>query len=574
MKWQSFLPCWIMQFVRQPSGILPEITAGLMMAVLVIPQSLGYATLAGLPPIMGLYASITPVLVYSWLGASSVASVGPVAVTAIMTSAALANYATGSLQYITLAITLAFMVGVILCLASVLRLGWIMQFVSRGVAAGFVSGAAILIILSQIKYIFGISLNSDSLISATKGLYQHAQMPHLPTTMLGIGSLILLLISRYGERIVWGSWLSKKAAGFANRLFVIVLVAFSIWLAHRLHLGDYGIRLLETLPTGFPAAQMPNLSLNTILTLLPSALLISLIAFVSSSTIAGQHARLRNEHYEPNKDLMGLGLANVTSGFFGAFAVSGGISRTSLNLSVGANSPLSSVVCALGILAILLFFGKELEGLPYAVLSAVIITSVISMVDKKTFTDAWRHDKADAICFAVTFATAIIFGLNFGLVVGMLASFAAMIFRTHKVHIAVVGKVGDSEHYRNVKRHQVTTFDDITLIRIDESMYFGNSQTIHDRLSSLGITSTNQHIVLIMTAVNHIDLAALEMLTEFNKECIRHQKRLHFAEIKGPVMDCLADSTLLKTLSGEIFLSTNQAVCRLQNPDGDCSQAN
>lgn len=572
MKLQNLIPNWILQFVEKPSRIYAELTAGLMMAVLVIPQSLGYATLAGLPPIMGLYASITPVLVYAWLGASSIASVGPVAVTAIMTASALSHYALGSPQYIQLAITLAFMVGVILSLASMLRLGWIMQFVSRGVAAGFVSGAAILIILSQIKYILGISLNSDSLILASQGLYAQAKFIHLPTAMLGMVTLIILLISRYGESIVWGSWLPKKSAGFAGRLFVIILVMFSIWLAHHWQFDDMGIRLLQALPTGFPSASLPTISVDIIVQLLPSALLIALVAFISSSTIAGQHARLRGEDYQPNKDLLGLGLANLTSGLYGGFAVSGGISRTSLNLSVGSNSPLSSIVCAIGIWAILMFFGRQLEGLPYAVLAAVIITSVVSMVDKKTFKQAWQHDRADAICFIITFITAITFGLNAGLVSGILTSFAMMVYRTHQVHIATVGRIDDSEHYRNVKRHSVTTFDGIMLLRIDESLYFGNCQTVHGQLSAHAQDAQIRHLVLIMTAVNHIDLSAQEMLLELNKECLKYQKQLHFAEIKGPVMDKLVGGQLLAQLSGQVFLSTNQAVCKLTNPDADCDE--
>lgn len=563
MRLQNLLPSWILQFIQQPRAIFPELTAGLMMAVLVIPQSLGYAALAGLPPIMGLYASITPVLVYAYLGSSSVSAIGPVAITAIMTASALSDYATGSMQYITLAIALAFLVGCILSLASVLKLGWIMQFVSRGVAAGFVSGAAVLIVISQIKHILGISMNSDSLSAAISSLYHSPPELHLPTAVVGIVSLALLITSRYGERILWYSWLPSRFAKFANRLLVIVLVATSIYLAHRLGLADMGVRVLQTLPTGFPTANVPQFSARILLDLLPSALLISLIAFISSSAIASHHARLRGERYSANKELLGLGLANLTSGAFGGFAVSGGISRTSLNLSVGANSPLASVVCAIGILLILLFFGRYMEGLPYAVLAAVIITSALAMIDKKTFKQAWQHDKADAICFAISFAAAIIFGLNAGLIVGLLASFAAMIYRTHQVHIAVVGRVGDSEHFRNITRHEATTFDNLLLLRIDESLYFGNAQSVHQNLARLSDASDAREIVLIMTAVNHIDLSAQEMLHEFDKECTAAGKRLHFAEIKGPVMDALSDSSVLSALSGQVFLSANQAVCTL-----------
>lgn len=564
MRLQNLLPNWVLQFINSPRTAIPEVYAGLMMAVLVIPQSLGYAALAGLPPIMGLYASIVPVMVYAYIGSSSVSAVGPVAITAIMTAGALSNYATGSLQYVSLAITLALMVGVILWLGSLIRLGWIMQFVSRGVAAGFISGSAVLIIISQFKNLLGININTDSLISLTTSIYQNTQPIHQLTLVIGLGALALLIISRYGERWVWG-WLPTRLMGFGNRLFVILLVASSIYLSVQYQLGELGMRVLDAPPTGLMMPKLPIFGINTLIELLPSALLIALIAFISSSTISAQYARVRGESYDASQEMKGLGFANIASGLFGGFVVAGGISRTSLNLSVGANSPLASLICAVGILLIVLFFGQYLAGLPYVILAAVIISSVFSMIDTKTLMDAWRYDQADALCFVLTFGTAIIFGLNVGLVVGLLASFAMMVYRTHQVHIAVVGRVGDSEHFRNIHRHTATTYAGLLLLRIDESLYFGNAQTVHAQLTRLMADETIDDIVLIMTAVNHVDLSAQEMLYDFNQECIKAAKRLHFAEIKGPVMDVLRHSAVIEQLTGQVFLSVNQAVASLKH---------
>lgn len=568
MRVQNLLPHWVLQLIQHPRTALSDIPAGVMMAVLVIPQSLGYAALAGLPPIMGLYAAIAPVIVYAWIGASSVSSIGPVAITAIMTASALTGYAAGSLQYNSLAIILAFMVGGILLIAGLIRLGWIMQFVSRGVASGFISGAAVLIIFSQIKHIIGVPLNADSLIDLFLSVYTSTQPIHLPTALLGVSVTLLLIISRYGEAMIWG-WLPTQWRGFGNRFFVILIVALSIWLSHRMGFEQMQIRLLQPLPTGLPKIAFPNFSVTTLLDLLPSALLIALIAFISSSTISAQQARIRGEPYDANKELGGLGLANITSGAFGGFAVAGGISRTSLNLSVGAKTPLASIICALGVLMILLFLGRYLAGLPYAILAAVIISSVISMVDTKTFISAWQLDKFDAICFGITFFTSIIFGLNSGLVVGLLASFAAMIYRTHQVHIAIVGRVGDSEHFRNIERHEATTFDGLLLLRIDESLYFGNAQSVLANLTQLSDDPSIHDIVLMMTAVNHVDLSAQEMLITFNQSCIERGQRLHLAEVKGPVMDILKTSPVVEDLSGRIFLSANQAVQSLTKPSTD-----
>lgn len=539
-----------------------------MMAVLVIPQSLGYAALAGLPPIMGLYASIVPTLVYAYLGASSVSAVGPVAVTAIMTAGALSDYATGSLQYITLSIILAMMVGVILALASILRLGWIMQFVSRGVSSGFVSAAAVLIIISQIKNLTGLPIVGGSLIDIAGNLSGSSFELKPYTALLGIGTLLILLANRYAKSL-W-AWLSKSQADFAKRVVVIILTAASIILANQFDWHTLDIRLLEPLPTGFPELKIPAMSLGILLDLLPSALLIALIAFISSSAVSSNYARVHGESFDNNKELLGLGFANIASSISGSFAVTGGISRTSLNIGLGAKTPFASVVCAVGILLILLFFGKYLTGLPYAVLSAVIISSVISMVDTDTLKSAIKHDKADAICMAICFIVAIVFGLNVGLIVGLLVSFAFMIYRSHRVNVAIIGQIGDSGHFRDIARHKATTFDNLLMLRIDESLYFGNATSIHDTLRKRYHDHPNAHeVILIMTAVNHIDLTAQEMLIAFNQEISSHGKRLHLAEIKGGTMDILRDSDLLKQLSGEVFLSTKQAVDKLKYQGGD-----
>lgn len=539
-----------------------------MMAVLVIPQSLGYAALAGLPPIMGLYASIVPTLVYAYLGASSVSAVGPVAVTAIMTAGALSDYATGSLQYITLSIILAMMVGVILALASILRLGWIMQFVSRGVSSGFVSAAAVLIIISQIKNLTGLPIVGGSLIDIAGNLSGSSFELKPYTALLGIGTLLILLANRYAKSL-W-AWLSKSQADFAKRVVVIILTAASIILANQFDWHTLDIRLLEPLPTGFPELKIPAMSLGILLDLLPSALLIALIAFISSSAVSSNYARVHGESFDNNKELLGLGFANIASSLSGSFAVTGGISRTSLNIGLGAKTPFASVVCAVGILLILVFFGKYLTGLPYAVLSAVIISSVISMVDTDTLKSAIKHDKADAICMAICFIVAIVFGLNVGLIVGLLVSFAFMIYRSHRVNVAIIGQIGDSGHFRDIARHKATTFDNLLMLRIDESLYFGNATSIHDTLRKRYHDHPNAHeVILIMTAVNHIDLTAQEMLIAFNQEISSHGKRLHLAEIKGGTMDILRDSDLLKQLSGEVFLSTKQAVDKLKYQGGD-----
>ena len=562
--WQKLLPQWADFFIKHPRQALPEIHTGFIMAILVIPQSLGYATLAGLPPVMGLYSAIVPTLVYAYLGASSVNAVGPVAVTAIMTGGALSAYSLGSVQYIQMAITLAMMVGVLLLMASYLRLGWIMQFVSRGVCTGFISGAAVLIILSQLKHLLGLPIIGDSIISIISNLKGVENWVNLPTALVGGMSFILLMINRYQPRVFWGLF-AEKYQVLGKRFFIILYVFLGTWLVWALGLDNLGVRTLNTLPTHFPTPSLPILRPAVLMELLPSALLIGLISFICSAAIADNFARLRQEPFDNNQELKGLGLANIASGLFGGFVVAGGVSRTSLNVSIGANSPLSSMVCPLGVLVILVFFGQYLAHLPYALLAAIITSSVISMIDVHTFKSAWQHDKAEALSFAITFLGCIIFGLNAGLVAGLLVSFAGLIYRSHHAYVAVLGQVGTSDHFRNILRHKATTFDNLVLIRIDESLYFGNIATIKHKIEQILMQYPNAYdVVLVMTAVNHIDLSAQEMLSTLNKTLTQHGKRLHFSEIKGPMMDILKKTDILTNLSGQAFLSTALAVNALK----------
>lgn len=562
--WQKLTPAWLPAFIKEPKTALPDLSAGLMMAILVIPQSLGYAMLAGLPPVMGLYSAIVPTLVYAYIGSSSVNALGPVAISAVMTAGALSSYSLGSVQYVQMAISLAFLVGVILLIASALRLGWIMQFISRGVSAGFVSGAGVLVIIGQLKHLIGLPITGDSLMAMMTNLKGTDIWIKPQTALLGIPLFILLLINRYRPNWLWGL-LNAHHTTFAKQFFAVGCVVVLIVLHHRLDWLSYDIAVLNALPNQLFLPRLPALNTDILTELLPSALLISLIAFVSSATVAGNIARTRKEPFNHTQELKGLGFANVASSLFGGFAVTGGLSRTSLNIMLGAKSPLASVICAIGVLVIMVFFGTYLAGLPYALLSAIIMSSMIAMIDLDTFKHALRYDKGEAISFGASFFGCLFFGLNMGLIFGLLVSFATIIYRFHHVHIAVVGQVGDSEHFRNVLRHKVRTFDDILIIRIDENLYFGNAQSVKDKLTELINGHPACHIVIIMTAVNHLDLSAQEMLHALNQELKIKQKYLHFSEIKGPVMDKLKDTPLLHELSGQVFLSTTDAINHLNN---------
>lgn len=536
------------------------------MGILVIPQSLGYAVLAGLPPVYGLYAAIVPVLVYAWVGSSNVQAVGPVAITAIMTASSLHGYSdAGPEKYAMMTSLLAVMVGLMLWLAGRLKLGWVMQFVSRGVSAGFVSGAAVLILVSQLKYLTGAKVSGNNLLQYLGSLAQHFSSISLPTVIVGITSLTLFLLNRYAGRYLWESWLPPSAAKWAGRLFPLLLVAAAIIGSSAGHWSTLGVHIIGEVPSGLPHFQLPLATslpeLQELLQLIPTAALMALIAFVSSSSVASTYARLRGERFEANDELKGLGLANIFGGLFQSFPVAGGFSRTAINVDSGAKSPLASLITVAVMVAALLVLGDIIAPLPYALLGAMIMASIVSLIDIDTFKAAWRTDRLDALGFAAAFIGVLAFGLNTGLVIGLIVSFAGLIWQSSQPHIAVVGQLAGTGHFRNVNRHDVITYSNLLIMRIDESLFFGNSEAVHSQIQAALVRYPQAtELVLIMSAVNHIDLSAQEMLITLNQELIAQDRRLHFSFIKGPVMDVIGQTAIISHLSGQVFLSTMDAV--------------
>lgn len=561
------IPAWLRQytFAALPSDVI----AGLVVGVLVIPQSLGYAVLAGLPPVYGLYAAIVPVIVYAWIGSSNVQAVGPVAITAIMTASALHDYANqGAEQYALMASLLALMIGALLWLAGKLKLGWIMQFISRGVSAGFVSGAAVLIFISQLKYLTAIPITGNNLLGYLTSMLRGLPQWHPLTVAIGVIAFGLMAANRYGSRWVWRSWLSARMTKWAERLFPLIVLLIALVLSVLLHWSSHGVATIGSIPQGLPSLKVPYVpNFREALNLLPTAGLMALIIFVSSSSVASTYARLRNESFDANRELMGLGLANMSGGLFQSFAVAGGFSRTAINVDSGAKTPLASLVTVVVMIAALIAFGSALAPLPYALLGATIMASIIGLIDVTTLKSAWQRDRLDAASFLAAFLGVLIFGLNTGLVIGLMVSFASLIWQSSQPHVAIVGQLADTGHFRNINRHDVITFNHIVILRIDESLFFGNSESVHRRvLQATAQYSEAQHIVLIMAAVNHIDLTAQEMLMTLNTELAAEDKCLHFSFIKGPIMDIIGHTPLITNLSGQVYLSTMDAVNDLAHP--------
>lgn len=559
---KRFFPAWLNQIRHTWQD---DLLAGVIVGIVVIPQSLGYALLAGLPPVYGLYAAIIPVLLYAYVGASQTQAVGPVAITSIMTAQALLPFAQSqSVTYIALAAGLALLVGLVLLGAAWLKLGWIMQFISRGVMAGFITGAALLIMTGQCKYILGLNVQGDTVWQLLVGFYQQHNSINLQAVFLGITAIVLLSLNRrYSQTLCLGLGCSDYVSHVITKFMPVLIIACaSFWLWQQ----ALPLAIVGTIPQGLPSFILPSLpNSEQWRAFISSALLIALIAFISSASVAKSVALQRQEQFDANKELLGLGYANVGAAFFQGLPITGGFSRTAVNLEAGAKTPLAGVVSALVIAIVLVLLSAWFYYLPVAVLAAGVIVAVSQLLDIQTLKMAWQHDKSEAYAYLATLIGVLLAGLQLGLLLGLFFSLAALISRSHQPHLAVVGQVGTTEHFRNVQRHQVTTWPNLLLIRIDENLFFGNSESIANRIwLEINQQPKLTDVVLIFSAVNHIDLSSQLMLENLQQQLAKRQIVLHLAEIKGFVMDTLVNTPLLKNWQGKIFDTTEQAANSLK----------
>jgi SulP family sulfate permease len=560
MRWLRGPTWWRADQRRHWAG---DAVAGAVVTVLVIPQSLAYAMLAGLPPTMGLYASVWPVLAYAFLGSSQVLAVGPVAVTSLMTASALLPLAVAaSPEYVALAMGLALLSGLMLTLAGVLRLGFLAYFLSQPVISGFVSGVAILIAIGQLPGILGITVEGRGVAQTLLGVWQQVQHIHVPTAALGLGAVALLWWARSHLARAWGRWFGAPEVGaWMARMapLVVVLLATLIVLLTG-GAQALGVAVVGPIEPGLPQWQGVFLDSGQWLSLCLPALLIALIGFVESVSLAQAYALQRQQRLAPNRELLGLGVANVLSGFTGGYSVAGGFSRTVINASAGAQTPMASVVAALLMAGVMLGFSQAFEVLPVAVLSASILVSVLTLIDVQTLRQAWRYDTADAWSWLATFAGVLVAGVEIGIGMGVVLSLGVLVWRSSRPHMAVVGRIAGTEHFRNIERHRVETLPGLIALRVDESLFFANAAALEQKVGDLlSRHSDTRCLLLILSAVNRIDTTALIMLDELERSLTLKGVQLWLAEVKGPVMDRLGSTDLGQRLASRIYLSTNEA---------------
>jgi SulP family sulfate permease len=538
-----------------------DLVAAVIVTVMLIPQSLAYALLAGLPPEMGLYASILPIVLYAIFGTSRVLAVGPVAVVSLLTAAAVGKIAIpGTPEYIAAAITLAFMSGIILLGLGLFRLGFLANFLSHPVITGFVTASGIIIAASQMKHIFGVSADGHNILEIATSLRESIIELNWITLLIGSLTTVFLLWVRKGFLpLLLKLGLNQRASDIFAKAGPIIAIVATTLIAWSFSLTERGVKVVGEVPQGLPPISLPSFSMDIWTSLIGSAILMSLIGFIESISIARTLAATKRQRIDPNQELIGLGAANVGASFTSGFPVTGGFSRSVVNYDAGAETPAAGAFTAIGLGVASIFLTTLIFYLPKATLAATIIVAVLALVDFSILKKTWIYSKADFAAVAATMSVTLIMGVELGVIAGVLISILSHVYKSSRPHIAIVGQIPGTEHYRNVLRHDVLVNPQVLTIRVDESLYFANTRFLEDRIySEVAKQSEIKHVILMCSAVNAIDMSALESLELINERLKLGGIKFHLSEVKGPVMDKLEGTSLLTHLSGDIFLSQHQ----------------
>lgn len=556
----NWLPAWLRAY--RPAWLAGDLTAGLIVTVMLIPQSLAYALLAGLPPEVGLYASILPIVAYAFLGSSMTLAVGPVAVASLMTASALQPLATtGSPEYVTLAVQLSLISGVMLLAFGALRLGFLAYFLSHPVISGFISGSAVLIAVGQLKHILGVQVTGSDVFDTLSGLALALPQTQPATAAIGMGSLLFLLAARrYLAQALMRLGVATSSAELMAKLApMVAVIASTATVAYFRLDASAGVRVVGAVPQGLPHLSLQLPGLTALGQLWLPALLITLIGFVESVSVAQSLALKRQQRIQPNRELLGLGAANLASALSGGYPVTGGFARSVVNFAAGAHTPLAGVISAALMALVIAVMTGLFFYLPHAVLAATIIVAVTSLIDLDTLREAWHYDRADALSLVATALGVVALGVEAGILTGVALSLAVLVWRSSHPHMAVVGRVPGTEHFRNMARHGVQTVPGLLALRVDESLFFANATVLEDRLEALlDQDASLRRVLLICSAVNQIDTTALGVLTQMERSLAARGIEFMLAEVKGPVMDRLLPTLLGQRLQHRVFLSVHE----------------
>jgi sulfate permease, SulP family len=541
-----------------------DLVAGVVVGVVTVPQAVAYAFLAGLPAEAGLYACLVPMVLYSIFGSSRDLVVGPVAVAALMVVAAASRHAEPFTQnYMEVSLILCLQAGIFLWFLRIWQLGGVVNLLSQPVISGFVNAAAILIILNQIPAFTGIPVTlTENAFVLTHELARRIFELNPATAIIGAGSFVVLwLVRRFGyyAAVPITRRVTRRHPITNSGPVVVALLGILAVATLNLEVATVGY-----VPGGLPNFTLPSLDLAVWLDLAPASSMIALVIFVESYSIGTTLARRRHRRVDSNQELIALGAANVGAALTGAFPVAGSFSRSSVNYDAGARTQISAIVCAGVIVVTLLWLTPVFTYLPHATLAAIIIVSVIGIFDFRPLIEAWTFYRHDAITHVVTLMSVLTFGVESGLLLGLIVSIALFVRRSSRPHIAVLGRLGETPHFRNVDRYDTQTFKHVLAVRIDENLYFANASQVEATLLALLARQPQvRHLLIVCSAINFVDTSGLDMLERLNYQLERDGIRLHLAEVKGPVMDQLKLTELLDDLSGKLFFTTDQAMREL-----------
>jgi SulP family sulfate permease len=540
MTLRSYLPIldWGARYDR--TTFSDDAMAAVIVTIMLIPQSLAYALLAGLPAEVGLYASVAPLILYGVFGTSRALSVGPVAVVSLMTAAAIGRVAApGSPEFYTAALVLALLSGLMLTAMGFVKLGFMANFLSHPVISGFISASGVIIAASQLQHILGVRASGHNLHEIVVSLIPAIPETNFATLAIGVPATAFLFWVRGSLKpLLMRMGASAKLAGNLTKVGPVVAVVATTLALYALGLDKARVSMLAT-----------------------SALLISLVGFVESVSVAQTLAAKRRQRISPDQELIGLGASNLGAAFTGGFPVTGGFSRSVVNFDAGAATPAAGILTAVFIAVATMTLTPLLYFLPKATLAATIIVAVLALVDLGALRHTWSYSRSDFAAQAATIVLTLGVGVEAGIVAGVGLSIFLHLYRTSKPHYAIVGQVPGTEHFRNVKRHEVVTAPDVLTLRVDESLYFPNARFLEDHVyNAVASNPAIRHVVLMCPAVNMIDASALESLEAINERLRDADVRLHLSEVKGPVMDRLARAHFLHDLSGHVYLTQYDAM--------------
>jgi|TARA_R110002126_G_scaffold3111_1_gene17003 sulfate permease, SulP family len=566
MKISRYLPILDWGSRYNSTTLTNDGVAAIIVTIMLIPQSLAYAMLAGLPPEIGLYASILPLIAYALFGTSRTLAVGPVAVVSLMTlTAASAIAPPGSADFIAAALVLALLSGLFLLLLGIFKLGFLANLLSHPVVSGFITASGIIIATSQLKSIFGIKASGAAMPELVSSIAATIGTTNIPTLIIGVSATAFLFWVRKGLKpLLMRMGLPARPAELLAKAGPIAAVAVSTIATILLGLEAQGVKVVGDIPQSLPPFSVPLVDLELWQRLAVPAMLLSIIGFVESVSVGQTLAAKRRQRIDPDQELIGLGAANISAAFSGGYPVTGGFARSVVNFDAGAETPAAGAFTAVGIALAALFLTPLLASLPIATLAATIIVAVLSLVDLKTPQTIWRYSKMDFSAMAATIGVTLLAGVEPGVIAGVGLSLALFLWRSSRPHAAIVGRVPETEHFRNVDRHKVFTDPRLLTIRIDESLTYLNARWLEEFiLEQVAEQKTVRHVILMCSAVNAIDASALESIEAINHRLEDSGISLHLSEVKGPVMDRLKRSHFLEQLSGKVFLSQNAAYSAL-----------